>query len=363
MSKEAEDAIKKFENEIDQRIAHLKSVDAEFCKDRWDMTKPEMERNIYREMSNQVTATRQELEMLKKTLSIPDEFVITIIPADPDENDGKFCWEIHKGTECVSEARTEFNSKEEAEADAKKELELLNPYQDVRAIAHKTYQTDMAAFTEGCGQSFTALAWHIYKRAFDIASYSLKTPIREEEVREKLRKLLSEKQANYIGTCDELINCIVLLVKSAIIKPKEIKVTPEENPDLKPWIIPSAICDAIDDNQEQKVDRHVGMFLAIGKVLKLHKNSEFVICSAVKWQNTIICGRKHKNCYEIADALMNGGFLERERKHQGFMTSTGRYVDRAEAFKIAKANNQIVHKLFDDVTEGNLNSEDLFGEE
>ena len=229
-TKQLEAIIKNFEDQINQRIAHLNSVDAEFCKDRWDMTKPEMERNIYREMSNQVTATRQELEMLKRTLSLDD----TKVEAD----------------------------------------------KEVRTMAAETFKVDMAAFAEGCGKPFNALAWHIYKRAFDIASYSLKLKAPE----------------------------IIALIKK-------------------------------------------------------NKPEEFVICSAVRWQNTVICGRKHKNCYEIADALMAHGFLERERKNQGFMTSKGKYVDRAEAFKIAKANNQIVHKLFDDVTEGNLNSEDLFGEE
>jgi len=35
-------------------------------------------------------------------------------------------------------------------------------------------------------------------------------------------------------------------------------------------VIGSAICDAIDANQVQKVDRHVGMFLEIEKTIKLH---------------------------------------------------------------------------------------------
>lgn len=35
-------------------------------------------------------------------------------------------------------------------------------------------------------------------------------------------------------------------------------------------VIGSAICDAIDANQVQKVDRHVGMFLEIEKAIKLH---------------------------------------------------------------------------------------------
>jgi len=45
--KELEAIIKNFEDTINQRIAHLNSVDADFCKDRWDMTKPENERNRF----------------------------------------------------------------------------------------------------------------------------------------------------------------------------------------------------------------------------------------------------------------------------------------------------------------------------
>lgn len=230
---ELEQTIKKIEDEIDQRIAHLISVDAEFCKDRWDMTKPEMERNIYREMSNQVTATRQELQMLKKNLGMKENNV------EPDMT--------------------------------------------VRDIAAKSYEADMAAFAEGCGKPFNALAWHVFKRAFDIASYRLKKK-------------------------DELSSF---------------------------------------SNEAKQLTK------------------EHIISSAVNWKGKIICGRKHKDCYNIADALLESAdhFIERERKHQGFMTSTGRFVDRAEAFIIAKGAGQIIHNMFDKDATGSLTSEDLFGTE
>jgi hypothetical protein len=239
---ELEQTLKKFEDEINQRIAHLISVDAEFCKDRWDDSKPQMERNIYREMSNQVTATRQELQMLKKNLGIKENNVA--------------------------------------------------PDMSVRDIAAESYKIDMAAFAEGCGKPFNTLAWHVFKRAFDIASYRLKLP-KKDESEEILARL---KNNNPV--------------------PIEVK-----------------------------------------------QSTEYILCSAVNWKGKIICGRRHKDCYNTADALMGSGFLERERKHQGFMTSTGRFVDRTEAFIIAKANNQIVHKMFDNDSTGSLTSEDLFGVE
>ncbi len=44
------------------RIGELNKADEEFCKMRWDMEKPAMERKLYRESSNSVTLARQELE-------------------------------------------------------------------------------------------------------------------------------------------------------------------------------------------------------------------------------------------------------------------------------------------------------------
>jgi hypothetical protein len=61
-------------------------------------------------------------------MEIKNELVVNIIPADPDESDGKFCWEIYKGAECIGEARMEFNSKDEAEADARKEMKVISDF-------------------------------------------------------------------------------------------------------------------------------------------------------------------------------------------------------------------------------------------
>lgn len=70
------------ETALKKRIKELKEVDALFCKDRWDMTKLTLERNLAREMSNQVTFARQELERI---LNTP--------PGDPDKtvSEEEFC--------------------------------------------------------------------------------------------------------------------------------------------------------------------------------------------------------------------------------------------------------------------------------
>lgn len=92
---------------------------------------------------------------------------------------------------------------------------------------------------------------------------------------------------------------------------------------------------------------------------------EFILCAAV-WYNDglrhdgqpenitegiVVCGRRHHNCYATLKALgitnddyktMFSIMSESEhRKHQGFLTSKDRYVDRREAWEIAKENNQI----------------------
>ena len=96
-------------------------------------------------------------------------------------------------------------------------------------------------------------------------------------------------------------------------------------------------------------------------------NKEFILCAAI-WVNDgfkheaqpenietgfVICGRRHHNCYQIIKSLTNqtpneriGSLInsmttEEQRKHQGFITSLDRYVDRKEGWSIAKANNQI----------------------
>ena len=94
---------------------------------------------------------------------------------------------------------------------------------------------------------------------------------------------------------------------------------------------------------------------------------EFILCAAI-WINDnikhnqqpenietgfVICGRRHNNCYQTIKSLtgqtanekigdlINSLSDEELRKHQGFITSLDRYVDRKEAWGIAKENNQI----------------------
>lgn len=95
------------------------------------------------------------------------------------------------------------------------------------------------------------------------------------------------------------------------------------------------------------------------------KQREFILCAAI-WiddkqkhkqqpinikSGYVVCGRRHNNCYQTIISLkgdlneyLKSLNLTKEdyRKGQGFITSTDRYVDRKEAWKIAMENNQII---------------------
>lgn len=71
--------------------------------------------------------------------------------------------------------------------------------------------------------------------------------------------------------------------------------------------------------------------------------NEIILCAAIRFNNTIICGYRHGDCYDVIKKLIPN-ISESElpdRNDQGFLTSTNRFVDRKEAWKIAKENNQI----------------------
>jgi len=72
------------------------------------------------------------------------------------------------------------------------------------------------------------------------------------------------------------------------------------------------------------------------------KQKEIILCSAINYNNTIICGHRHGDCYIVLRNLLNiQEDDEPGRDQQGFLTSFNRFVDRKEAWKIAKENNQI----------------------
>lgn len=87
-------------------------------------------------------------------------------------------------------------------------------------------------------------------------------------------------------------------------------------------------------------------------------NSEFILCAAYKIDDLIFSGFRHKDCLYLAAKCAKNA--TKENSEAGFLTSKNRFVGRNEAFIIAKRENQIWHKMHDDVEKNILISEDLY---
>lgn len=87
---------------------------------------------------------------------------------------------------------------------------------------------------------------------------------------------------------------------------------------------------------------------------------EIIICAAIRMSDGyLVRGHRHHNCIRTASEIPK---YEGEKWHgddQGFITSTGRYVDRKEAFEIASKANQLKYDLSRATTK-ELYSEDLY---
>jgi len=84
--------------------------------------------------------------------------------------------------------------------------------------------------------------------------------------------------------------------------------------------------------------------------------TEYILCSAIHnpadidtgGQPLIYCGLRHHN------VLWQGEHVSRQLSHQGFLTNTGRFVDRKEGMEIAFSAGQINER------KNLLYSEDLY---
>ena len=59
----------KMKEYLENRIKQLKEADVKACEKRWDMSRPEFERKMWRENSNEITGRRRELEDALKFLN------------------------------------------------------------------------------------------------------------------------------------------------------------------------------------------------------------------------------------------------------------------------------------------------------
>lgn len=73
---------------------------------------------------------------------------------------------------------------------------------------------------------------------------------------------------------------------------------------------------------------------------------EQLICSAIKFRMInseyfhIMCGKRHADIFETMFHL--GIKYDKITHIQGFMTDNNRFIDRYEAYEIAKANGQLI---------------------
>ena len=86
---------------------------------------------------------------------------------------------------------------------------------------------------------------------------------------------------------------------------------------------------------------------------------ETIILSAIKISDTGVCISLHpysRHNYIIRDLIELGADPPIKQDVQGFITSTGRFVNRKEAYKLAIAANQIEKSITNNI----LTSEDVW---
>ena len=68
-------------------------------------------------------------------------------------------------------------------------------------------------------------------------------------------------------------------------------------------------------------------------------NGEFVLCAAIKYHDTFVCGYDYGDCYVILYRIEPD--IDPKSVIAGFLTSHNRFVSRSEAAVIAKAAGQV----------------------
>jgi len=68
---------------------------------------------------------------------------------------------------------------------------------------------------------------------------------------------------------------------------------------------------------------------------------EYILCSAIRYEGITVPGLRHGDCFRTILKL-KGYFDTPGEDNIGYLTSKGRFVNRAEGYLIAKAYKQIV---------------------
>jgi hypothetical protein len=69
-------------------------------------------------------------------------------------------------------------------------------------------------------------------------------------------------------------------------------------------------------------------------------DKEFILCAALNFNGSIICGHRHSDCYKTLMDVVKVKDEDLPYDNQGFLTSLNRYVDRKEGWIIAKKTNK-----------------------
>lgn len=100
------------------------------------------------------------------------------------------------------------------------------------------------------------------------------------------------------------------------------------------------------------------------------ENKEYILCAAIHYDDGnvyvhqpkniktgfVVAGRRHHNCFTTVAILRDGKPYSGVNKIQGFLTNTDRFVDRIEAYEIAKEAKQLLNES----SKPPLMSEDLY---
>lgn len=85
--------------------------------------------------------------------------------------------------------------------------------------------------------------------------------------------------------------------------------------------------------------------------------TETIAAAAIKLHDVVYSVEKPARHHHVFEYMYNMGVEDHRDHTQGFVTDTGRFVDRKEALAIAKAANQLIRKTSPEYL---LFSEDLW---
>ena len=67
-----------------------------------------------------------------------------------------------------------------------------------------------------------------------------------------------------------------------------------------------------------------------------------ILCAAIKHEDTFVCGYRHRDCCDTIEKMLKVDKYLPVKENRWFLTSIGRFVNRQDAYKIARAANQLL---------------------